>query len=809
MQMMLVDTAVTVPVNVAPLTDDTDFKSIEASVAYNAAGMALKWNFVTKAGVITQTAVTPTTAGVYDWTHVGGGMYKIEIPASGGGSINNDTEGYGYFSGVCDGVLPWRGPTIHFAPANIVNSLVDGSDYLDVNTAQIEGADPTDTILGALVDDATRIDASALNTLSSHDPGETIMGATDLGTGSGLTSLATAAALATAQSDLDTLTGLDGVTLATSQPNYAPSTHTAADVWAVATRVLTANTNLNDLSAADVAAAVWNAATATYGTAGSYGLLVETNLDDTVSSKATAAALATAQADLDTLTGTDGVTLATSQPNYAPSTHSAADVWTAGTRTLTAATNITSSGGTITTSGGIVQSQLADGVTHGGSTAKFRLGSTTSTPPFWVTASASTAALFSSSYAGSAAFQIYGSTNNHGLYISGHGAGKYAVYLDTSAGSNASIYGDIDGDLLGNINVTAGTITNFDGLDAAQDTQHATTQAALATAQADLDTITGADGVTLATTQGNYAPAKAGDEMDLVNAPNATAITAIQSGLATAASITALNDLDAGEVATAVWNAATATYGSAGSYGLLVETNLDAAVSSRSSHTAANVVSAMQAVASDFKADVSGLAMASALATAQSDLDILTGADGVTLATLQPNYAPYTGTPPTVSQIRSEIDSNSTQLAAIVADTGELQTDWADGGRLDLILDSRASQTSVDTVDTVVDAVLVDTGTTLPGLIGTPSVTLADDLAAVPTAAENAVGLLDYTDGVESSVTVRQSLRIMSAILAGIITTAGTGTEIFKGVGQSSGGTTRVTVTVDSSGNRSVVTLAA
>lgn len=50
-----------------------------------------------------------------------------------------------------------------------------------------------------------------------------------------------------------------------------------------------------------------------------------------------------------------------------------------------------------------------------------------------------------------------------------------------------------------------------------------------------------------------------------------------------------------------------------------------------------------------------------------------------------------------------------TEIAAILADTNELQTDWANGGRLDLILDSRASQASVDTVDTVVDAILVDT----------------------------------------------------------------------------------------------------
>lgn len=100
-------------------------------------------------------------------------------------------------------------------------------------------------------------------------------------------------------------------------------------------------------------------------------------------------------------------------------------------------------------------------------------------------------------------------------------------------------------------------------------------------------------------------------------------------------------------------------------------------------------------------------------------------------------------------------DFLDTEIAAILADTNELQTDWANGGRLDLLLDSassagdpwgtalpgaygagtagkiigdninatissRASQTSVDTVDdlldtelaavkTVVDAILVDT----------------------------------------------------------------------------------------------------
>jgi hypothetical protein len=137
---MIVDTALSeVPVNVTALIDDTDFKTKEESVAYNATGMDLVWNFVTTGGVFTQTAVTPTTAGTHDWTHQGNGMYTLEIPAS-SGTINNDTEGYGWFTGVCDGVLPWAGPQIEFVPANIGNSLVNGTDTLQVDLTQVNGA---------------------------------------------------------------------------------------------------------------------------------------------------------------------------------------------------------------------------------------------------------------------------------------------------------------------------------------------------------------------------------------------------------------------------------------------------------------------------------------------------------------------------------------------------------------------------------------------------------------------------------------------------------------------------------------------
>ena len=102
-----------VPVNCCALIDDSDFKSREESVTYDQAGLDLVWNFVTSAGAYTQTAVTPTTGGGdYDWTNQGNGMYTIGVPASGGASINNDTEGYGWFSGYATGILPWSGPIL-------------------------------------------------------------------------------------------------------------------------------------------------------------------------------------------------------------------------------------------------------------------------------------------------------------------------------------------------------------------------------------------------------------------------------------------------------------------------------------------------------------------------------------------------------------------------------------------------------------------------------------------------------------------------------------------------------------------------
>jgi hypothetical protein len=160
---MDVDTALAeVPVNLMPLIDDTDFKTRETAIAYNASGMDLVWNFVTTGGAYTQTAVTPTTAGAYDWTHQGGGMYSIEIPASGGASINNDTEGFGWFSGVVTGVLPWRGPVIGFRAAALNDALIDSAWSTTrglAGTALPNAA--ADAAGGLIISDAGGLDADA------------------------------------------------------------------------------------------------------------------------------------------------------------------------------------------------------------------------------------------------------------------------------------------------------------------------------------------------------------------------------------------------------------------------------------------------------------------------------------------------------------------------------------------------------------------------------------------------------------------------------------------------------------------------
>jgi len=253
------------------------------------------------------------------------------------------------------------------------------------------------------------------------------------------------------------------------------------------------------------------------------------------------------------------------------------------------------------------------------------------------------------------------------------------------------------------------------------------------------------------------------------------------------------NSAWAASAATAIWDAATATYGSAGSYGLLIETNLDAAVSTASAPSAATVADAVwdevlsghltagttgealnaagaagdpwtttlpgaytgsQAgkMLSDIITDtaeigaagagLTALATAAALATVDTEVGNLQ-TDVTAILADTADMQPKIGTPAGVS-VSADIAAIKVDTAATLVDTAELQTDWTNGGRLDLLIDaikvvtdalpnggalsSLATAAALATVDGNVDSILVDTDTTIPGLISTLNDLAASDI---------------------------------------------------------------------------------
>jgi hypothetical protein len=135
--------------------------------------------------------------------------------------------------------------------------------------------------------------------------------------------------------------------------------------------------------------------------------------------------------------------------------------------------------------------------------------------------------------------------------------------------------------------------------------------------------------------------------------------------------------------------------------------------------------------------------------------------------------------------IDTEVAAIKADTAAILIDTNELQTDWVDGGRLDLILDARASQASVDTIDDFLDteiaAIVVSTGTTIPAALTVIDDLLDTEVAAIkaktdlipaapaavgdiPTATQNADALLNRNMSAVSDTNARSPLNALRAL---------------------------------------------
>jgi hypothetical protein len=141
-------------------------------------------------------------------------------------------------------------------------------------------------------------------------------------------------------------------------------------------------------------------------------------------------------------------------------------------------------------------------------------------------------------------------------------------------------------------------------------------------------------------------------------------------------------------------------------------------------------------------AGLTALATAAALATVDTEVGNLQ-TDVTAILADTADMQPKIGTPAGVS-VSADIAAIKADTAATLIDTAELQTDWTNGGRLDLLIDAikvvtdalpnggaltdLATAAALATVDGNVDSILVDTGTTLPAAIAALNDLAASDI---------------------------------------------------------------------------------
>ena len=157
-----VDTAIVMVVG--PCIDNTDFKTLEEAIAYNAAGMDVSLIVEKTDGTTAVTAITLTTAGTSDWTHKDGGYYEIEVTAA-----QNAEEGIAYIRGVCTGVLPFESIRYNVVKANVYDSWIKGTDVLQTDVTQWLGTAVTANVAGQPTVDVTRIGAATQSLIDLKD----------------------------------------------------------------------------------------------------------------------------------------------------------------------------------------------------------------------------------------------------------------------------------------------------------------------------------------------------------------------------------------------------------------------------------------------------------------------------------------------------------------------------------------------------------------------------------------------------------------------------------------------------------------
>lgn len=162
--------------------------------------------------------------------------------------------------------------------------------------------------------------------------------------------------------------------------------------------------------------------------------------------------------------------------------------------------------------------------------------------------------------------------------------------------------------------------------------------------------------------------------------------------------------------------------------------------------------------------------------------------------------------------VGGRMDSSVGAMAASVVTAAAIATDAIDGDAVAAsavteIQSGLATAAGVSAVETDTQ----DIQSRLPaalvgGRMAANAEVVGDKTGYALTSAERdsiANALLDLAAGVETGITPRQAFRAMAAILGGLVT-GGAGLPAFQSIG---GSTVRVTITADSSGNRSSVVL--
>lgn len=363
----------------------------------------------------------------------------------------------------------------------------------------------------------------------------------------------------------------------------------------------------------------------------------------------------------------------------------------------------------------------------------------------------------------------------------------------TVTGTVGSVTGSV-GSVLGGINTFAGTITTLDALDAAQDTQHSTTQSAISS----LNNPT--------------AAAIADAVLDEALSGHTTAGTlgkAIGDGVTAWVTATGFSTLDAAGVRSAIG---------------LASANLDTQLA-----TIDTVVDTILVDTNELQADwTNGGRLDLIVDAILDDTDLIDDATSG-LAKIATDVAAVlvdTGTtlPATLTSMAGATFDSATDSLEAIRNRGDAAWTTAtgfsthDAAAVVSALGTGSSLTALATASALAAAqadldTITDTGVTCVAL-ATDSVTAA--ALAADAVAEIQSGLSTLTiaqvaseisdaliaDTLIDGKTIQQALRIISAVLAGKIATSGTTTEIFLGL---DGITTRATLSVDASGNRSTV----